>query len=95
MPRFTSVSLEEPCETRHDGGGEDPAHDDEAHTPPLSSTVRYPGITHMEAHDGKEEVQGIEERLEGWLDIWLVGRDQVTSGEIISKEKSAEDQKPS
>ncbi len=77
VPRFTSVSLKEACETQDDGGSENPAHDNLDHTQPLRETVRYPSITQVEAGDGKEEVQGIEEGLEGWLDIRLVGGCQV------------------
>jgi hypothetical protein len=61
-----SVSLEAARETVDDGGGEDPAHENENHPPDLRGPVRYPGITHMGADNGKEEVEGIEEGLECW-----------------------------
>ena len=77
MPRCPSVSLEQARKAQDDGGGEDPAHDDEDHTPHLSGTVRDPGIALVEAHDRKQEVEGVEERLEGWLDVRLVGGGQV------------------
>lgn len=93
-PHLASVSLEKAAETQHDGGGEDPADDDEAHAPNLRGTVRDPGIAHVEADDRKQEVEGIEERLEGWLDGRLVGRGQVPQGEKISKEVGAQDQQP-
>ena len=48
-----SVSLEEARETEDDGGGEDPAHDDEDHTPHLRGAVRDPGISHVETDDRK------------------------------------------
>ncbi len=60
---YASVSLQEACETQHDGCGKDPAHDDEDHTPILRYTVRYPGIAYIEIDDRKEEIQGIEEGL--------------------------------
>jgi len=41
--------------------------------------MRYPGIAYVETDDRKQEVEGIEERLEGWLDgTRLVGRSQLT-----------------
>ena len=88
---FRSVSLEEARETQDDGGGEDPAHDDEKHTPPLRSAVCYPGITHVEADNGKQEVEGIEEGLKGWWDGRLTGGCQVTPVDI-SEEDRAEGQ---
>src|SRR5713101_7652810 len=60
------ISLDKARETRHDGGCEDPAHDDEEHTPPLRRTVRYPAITLVEARDGQQQVEGVQEGLEGW-----------------------------
>ena len=69
-----SVSLEQAREAQDDGGGEDPAYDDSDDTPNLPRTVCEPGITHVEAHDGKEEFQRIEERLERRLDTGLVPR---------------------
>src|SRR3974377_2454290 len=79
MPRLMSVSLQEARETQDDGGGEDPAHDDEDHTPPFRGTMRYPGITHVEADYGQQEVEGVEERLERWRDVRLVGGGEVTA----------------
>jgi hypothetical protein len=52
--------------------------------------VRYPSITQVEADDGKEEVQGIEEGLERWLDVRIVGGSQVAPRDI-PEEDSAED----
>ena len=78
MPRLTSVSLEQARQAQDDCAGEDPAHDDEDHTPHLRGAVRDPGIAYVEADDRKQEVEGVEERLEGWLDVGLVGGGQLT-----------------
>src|SRR5260370_26448865 len=85
------VSLEDAREAEDDGGGEDPAQDDEDHTPDLRGTVRYPGITYMEADDGKQEVEGIEEGLEGCRDVRLTGGGQAAPGGNISEKEIADD----
>src|SRR6266702_4515588 len=77
VPRCTSISLEQARQAQDDGGGEDPAHDDEDHTPHLSGAVRDPGIAYMETDDRKQEVERIEKRLEGRLDVRLVGGGQL------------------
>jgi len=64
-------------QAQDDGGGEDPAHDDEDHTPHLRGTVRDPGIAYVEADYREQEVEGIDNRLEGWLDVRLVGWGQL------------------
>src|SRR5437773_1168111 len=93
MPRCPSVSLEQARKAQDDGGGEDPAHDDEDDTPHQRGSVCYPCIAYMETDDREQEVEGVEERLEGWLDIRLIGGGQVTPVDI-SKQESAEDQQP-
>ena len=61
------------------------------HTPPLCSTMRYPGVAYVEVDDRKQKVQGIEKGLEGWLDVRLVGGSQVATIDI-SEEESTEEQ---
>src|SRR6266568_2631485 len=77
VPRCTSISLEQARQAQDDGGGEDPAHNDEDRTPHLRRIVRNPGIAYVETDDRKQEVQSIEEGLKGWLDVRLVGRSQL------------------
>lgn len=73
-----SISLEQARQAQDDGGGGDPAHDDEDHTPHLSGAVHDPGIAYVETDDREQEVEGVEERLEGWLNVGFVGRSQLT-----------------
>ena len=91
VPRCPSVSLEQARQAQDDGGGEDPAHDDEDHAPHLCGPVRDPGIAYVETDDWKQEVEGVEERLEGWLDVRLVGGSQLAPVDR-AEEPGAEDQ---